>query len=148
MSHLILVKKQATVFWQCCVNGWTQRSGRSFPALMIPCLAASIKKTIIPTLVVLPATAFISTESIGPAAGLGAKPLFPLQCFSRGKSERSWLGITQSGEVHISFYCAFSFLLALLKRNENKRGPRGLRTGPLQHLPALGPKGICWKSWV
>lgn len=76
---------------------------------MIPCLAASINKITIPTLVVLPAIASISMESFGPAARLGAKPLFPLQHFSRGKSENKNLGITQSGEVHISLCCAFSF---------------------------------------
>lgn len=47
VSHLILVKKQATLFWQCCVHGWTGQSWRSFPALMIPRLAASIKAVII-----------------------------------------------------------------------------------------------------
>lgn len=45
---------------------------------------------------------------VGPTARLGAKLLFPLHHFSRGKSERSWLGITQIRRgSHLPLLCLF-----------------------------------------
>lgn len=88
---------------------------------MILCLAASIKKITIPTLVLLPAIASISMGRVGPTARLGAKPLFPPQS-SAGENLRGAGWEYPSQERVTSLIVPFLLLLALLKGKENKRG--------------------------